>query len=206
MRSKVPLAAGQRDAAMKTAKKMFREQSVCPWWLAWTFDNPLRRFVQDPAKIVGPHVREGMTVADIGCGMGYFSIAMAKMAGERGTVIAVDLQQQMLDLMLRRARRAGAGPQIRSVLAAEDDIGIGEPVDFVLLFWMVHEVKNIPRFFGQVFSLLNPGGSALYAEPRFHVSRMRFEEILDLARAAGFHVTSDGPVAFSRAALLSKKG
>ena len=49
--------------------------------MAWTFDNPLRRWFQDPERILGSFVREGMTVADIGCGMGYFSVAMAKMIG-----------------------------------------------------------------------------------------------------------------------------
>jgi 2-polyprenyl-3-methyl-5-hydroxy-6-metoxy-1,4-benzoquinol methylase len=51
---------------------------VCPWWLAYTFDNPIRRFFHKPDQMLAKFVKEGMTVVDIGCGMGYFSIGLAK--------------------------------------------------------------------------------------------------------------------------------
>lgn len=184
----------------------FREDRLCPWWLIWTFDNPLRRFFQDPGTIVGPHVRDGMIVADIGCGMGYFSIAMAKMVGEKGSVVAVDLQEKMLELLRRRARKAGVSDRIRSVCAKDGDIMLREPIDFALAFWMVHEVKDIPLFFGQIHSVLKKGGKFLYAEPKIHVPNRRFQEILGYARQAGFRI-SDGPqIRFSRAVILSKVG
>ena len=130
------------------------QDHICPWWLAYTFDNPLRRFLHDPDPMLGQLVRDGMTVADIGCGMGYFSIAMARMVGEKGKVISVDLQHEMLDIMLRRARKAGMGDRIQPVLAESDNIKINGSLDFVLLFWMLHEVKDIPRFLGQLASVL----------------------------------------------------
>lgn len=186
--------------------KLFsRDEHVCPWWIAWTFDNPLRRWLHDPDRIVGAYVREGMTVADIGCGMGYFTVAMAGMAGPAGRVIAVDVQQMMLDLLQKRAFRAGVRDRVSTVLAAPDDIRLSDPVDFALAFWMIHEVKDIPRFFGQVGAVLRPGGSLLYAEPRMHVTQKRFEEILGHARNAGFAV-SDGPrVGMSRSAVLQRR-
>ena len=147
-----------------------------------------------------------MTVADIGCGMGYFSIAMAKRVGEKGTVIAVDLQQKMLDLMQTRAGKAGVADRIHSLRASEDDISIKEPVDFVLVFWMAHEVKDIPKFFGQIYSILHKGGKVLYAEPRMHVTNRRFQEILGHARQTGFQINDAPQIRLSRAAVLSKKG
>ncbi len=184
-------------------KLLARDEHVCPWWMAWTFDNPLRRRLHDPERILGAYMKEGMTAADIGCGMGYFSIALARMAGPQGRVLAVDLQAKMLEFLKRRARRAGLAERIETVLAAPDDIGISGPVDLVLAFWMVHEVKDIPRFLGQVAAVLRPGGRVLYAEPRLHVTKRRFEEILGHARAAGFSV-ADGPKAgMSRAAVLA---
>jgi len=190
---------------MKLLQKLFlREDHVCPWWLIWTFDNPLRRCFQDPERIVGPFLRAGMTAADIGCGMGYFTIPLAKMVGDKGTVIAVDIQQKMLDMLLKRAAKAGVASCIRPVLASADDINIKAAVDFVLAFWMVHEVKDVPRFFGQVASVLKPGGMVLYAEPRLHVSGRRFEVILGYARAAGFRISDAPHIQLSRAALLAK--
>jgi ubiquinone/menaquinone biosynthesis C-methylase UbiE len=183
-----------------------REDRVCPWWLAWTFDNPLRRFFQEPEKIVGPYVQEGMTIADLGCGMGYFTIPMAKLVGDKGTVIAVDLQEKMLEFAGRRARRAGVKDRVRTLRASADDIGIREPVNFILAFWMVHEVRDIPRFFRQVSSILKQGGKVLYAEPLFHVTERRFREILGYAQDAGLRVGDAPQIAFSRATVLEKKG
>jgi cyclopropane fatty-acyl-phospholipid synthase-like methyltransferase len=47
-------------------------------------ENPIRRLLHNPEKILGPYVKPGMTVMDVGCGMGFCSIAMAKMVGEDG--------------------------------------------------------------------------------------------------------------------------
>ena len=190
---------------MRSFRSLFlRDDRVCPWWLAYSFDNPLRRFLHDPQALLGPFVREGMTAADIGCGLGYFSIAMAKMVGDKGAVIAVDLQQKMLDKMRRRAEKAGVGSLIRSVLVTEDDIGIKEPVDFVLAFWMVHEVPDIPRFLSQVKSVLKGSGKFLIAEPRMHVPDRKFRETLEYARSAGFQINAAPDIRISRAAILSK--
>lgn len=183
---------------------VFREDHVCPWWLAYSFDNPLRRFLHDPVALLGPHVKPGMSVADIGCGLGYFSLALSRLVGPDGKVLAVDLQQEMLDRMEKRARKRGLGRNIRSIRAAKDDIGISEPVDFVLCFWMVHEVVDIPRFFKQVSSVLRNGGKILIAEPRLHVSASRFKEILQHGRDAGLVVLPGPPVRMSRSALLLK--
>ena len=178
---------------------------VCPWWMAWTFDNPIRKWFQDPERIIGSIVRDGMIVADIGCGMGYFSVAMARMVGPGGRVLSVDLQEKMLRYLKKRAVKAGVQDLITTTLGEPDDIKITDShVDFVLAFWMVHEVKDIPRFFGQVAKALKPGGKVLYVEPRMHVTQERFEEILGYAKDIGFSV-SDGPkVGMSRSAVLEK--
>lgn len=183
---------------------LLRENHVCPWWLAYTFDNPLRRLLHDPVLLLGPHVREGMTVADIGCGMGYFSLAMAGMVGGTGAVLAVDIQQKMLDIMRKRADKAGVADRIRPLLATHGDIGIREPVDFVLAFWVVHEVGDPQRFFGQVFSVLKQTGKMLMVEPKVHVSRHALQESLQAARDAGFRAIAEPKVRLSRAALLGK--
>lgn len=185
-----------------TDKLTVRNELVCPWWFAWTFDNPLRRFLHNPQELLGPYVHEGMVVADIGCGMGYFTRSMANMVGQTGLVLAIDLQQKMLDICCRRARRAGVIDHIRAVRASTEDIMIRERVDFVLAFWMVHEVKDIPRFFDQVVSVLEPSGKMLCAEPWMHVTQKRFEEIVGCARSAGLQVSATPLVRFSRAVLL----
>ena len=80
---------------------------TCPWWFTWTFDNPLRRLVHDAHKMLEPYVVPGSRVADIGCGMGYFTVELARSVGPAGNVQAVDVQPQQLRVAERRCRRAG---------------------------------------------------------------------------------------------------
>ena len=95
--------------------------NICPWWLCPTFDNPLRRLIQDPDRILAGLVQPGETALDIGCGMGYFSIPLARLIGPEGSVICVDLQEQML----AGVRRRGAGGCGRADQAAPG--GDGRP-------------------------------------------------------------------------------
>ncbi len=178
---------------------------VCPWWLGHTIDNPLRRLINNPDKILPPYVKTGMSTADLGCGRGMFSLSLAKLVGENGRVYSVDLQTEMLDALRKRAEKAGLIGRIRLVHAAPDNIGIADPVDFVLAFWMVHEVKDKRIFFDQVAAVLKQGGSFLMVEPKMHVSARQFENTLDLAQNAGYAVLDRPRIRISRAALLKKK-
>lgn len=70
---------------------------ICPVERAGHLETRLRRWVQNPEKILSPYVKKGMTVLDMGAGPGFFSIPLARMVGETGHVVACDLQQGMLD-------------------------------------------------------------------------------------------------------------
>jgi len=70
---------------------------VCPWWLGYLLASPLRRWSLNPAALLAPHLREGMTVFEPGPGMGFFTLEMAKLVGPRGRVVAVDLQPKMIE-------------------------------------------------------------------------------------------------------------
>ena len=142
---------------------------VCPWWLAYTFDNPLRALFHKPEQIFTHLVKEGMTVADIGCGMGYFSIGLARLVGDGGRVIAADIQKKMLEVMEERARSAGVRDIIRPHLCKEKEIGITQPVDFALAFWMVHETPDKKQFLQEISAILKDSGLLLITEPKLHV-------------------------------------
>ena len=80
---------------------------VCPPWLGYVLLNPLRKLVENPDKILGRFVREGMIVLETGCGMGYFTLPLARMVGAKGRVVAVDIAPKMLSVLERRAQKAG---------------------------------------------------------------------------------------------------
>ena len=56
----------------------------------------MRRLVHKPGRILEARISKGMTVLDLGCEPGFFTIEMAKLVGGTGKVIAADLQQGML--------------------------------------------------------------------------------------------------------------
>jgi len=175
---------------------------ICPWWIAYTFDNPVRKLIHNPHKIFGDYIREGMTAMDVGCGMGYFSIGMAKLVGASGKVIAVDLQQKMLDVMQRRARRSGVADRIMSHRCEADTIGVREPVDFILAFWMVHEVSDKNKFFLELQSNLTSKGKILIAEPKMHVTAAELDKTIELAQNSGLRCCDRPAIRFSRTALF----
>jgi len=181
-----------------------RSNHVCPVERAGSLDNRIRRWLQDPQKILGPYVDEGMTVLDIGCGPGLFTIEMAQMVGKSGRVIAVDLQEGMLDKLRNKIRRTELAERITLHRCKEDSIGVSDKVDFALAFYMVHEVPNQQEFFDEVRSILKPGGLVLIAEPPFHVSKREFEETIIKARNAGL-TPVEGPRVFLSKTIVMKK-
>jgi ubiquinone/menaquinone biosynthesis C-methylase UbiE len=162
--------------------------AVCPWWIGYLLVVPLRKLVQDPAAILAPHVREGMTVLEPGPGMGYFTLELARRVGPSGRVVAIDLQPRMLSALRRRAARAGVAGRIETRQARPDTLGIADlagKVDLVLAFALVHELPDAGRFFSEVRASLAPRGVVLVAEPSGHVKATDFEQSLVAAERAG---------------------
>ena len=188
-------------------KLLLIEPHVCPWWLAYIFDNPFRRLFHTPETIFEPHLKKGMTAVDLGCGMGYFSIGMARMVGDTGKVISVDIQQKMLDILQKRALKTGIGHRIHTHCTTPNDIGLTHHfgrIDLALTFWMVHETPHIENFVTEIFSLVKPGGKYLLAEPKGHVSSALFQRITAAAVQAGFHVLNHPRIALSHAVWFQK--
>jgi ubiquinone/menaquinone biosynthesis C-methylase UbiE len=182
-----------------------KNKRVCPVERAEGLDTKVRRLLQNPQKILRNYIKEGMTALDIGCGPGYFSVEMARMVGATGRVIAVDLQEGMLQKFKKKIRRTEIEKRITLHKCEEDKIGISENVDFVLAFYMVHEVPDQKRFFEEIKSILKSKGKALIVEPKlFHVSREAFKETAMQAREIGLEPVEKPRIFLSRAVILEK--
>ncbi len=179
---------------------------VAKWWVVYLFDNPLRRLILNPEPIFSSYVKPGMTVLDVGCGAGSHALCMARLVGERGRVIAVDIQPPLLKAVARRARRAGLDDRIETRLITSDSIGVEEPVDFVNAFWMIHETPDARRLTVQIAAVLRDAGTFLAVEPRGHVSEDAFRELELMAEEAGLRVRERPRIRFSRAAAFAKAG
>jgi ubiquinone/menaquinone biosynthesis C-methylase UbiE len=180
---------------------------ICPWWMGYLLASPIRRWLENPYTLLKPHVHLGMTVFEPGPGMGFFTLDLARLVGDKGKVIAVDIQPKMLTALARRARRAGLQNRIilREPVGTRmglDDL-VGQ-VDFVLAFAMVHELPDAAAFFQEVSSVLKAKGKLLLAEPKGHVDMESWNKTLQLAHNAGLRKDADLHVRRSHAALLMK--
>ena len=185
-------------------KVLFRDRHTCPWWLCFIFDNPLRRLIQNPDLILRDLVQPGQTALDIGCGMGYFSVPLAGLVGQDGTVICVDMQAQMLDAARRKAEKARLDRRMRFQRCTENSLGLTTAADFALAFWMVHEVSHQNKFLGEIKESLKPSGTLLIAEPKLHVTRADFNKTISTALQEGFVIAAKPAVPMSMAVLLRK--
>jgi len=176
---------------------------VCPVELAHSLDNKIRRWLQNPQKILAPYVKEGMTVLDIGCGPGFFSIEMAKMVGTSGKVISADLQEGMLQKLGNKIKGTELEEKIKLIKCDKDKINISEKADFILAFYMVHEVPDKNSFFKELKNILNKQGQFLIVEPKlFHVSQKEFELTTKCAENNGFKIYQGPKLHFSWSAIL----
>jgi ubiquinone/menaquinone biosynthesis C-methylase UbiE len=175
---------------------------ICPWWLIHTFDNPLRRLLHNPDAILKGSVRAGDVCLDLGCGYGYFTIPMARLVGSTGTIIAADVQPEMLDGVRRRAEKSGVLGQIQLHRVDVSGLHFEKICDFALAFWMLHEVPDQEAVLVQIRASLKPGGLFLLVEPKGHVTKRAWSHTLGMAERVGFNEVAEPHVRASRAVLL----
>jgi ubiquinone/menaquinone biosynthesis C-methylase UbiE len=158
---------------------------VCSHKIGFMLDNWFRRVIQNPKKVVGEYIQRGNTVIDMGCGPGFFSIDMARMVGEEGMVIAVDLQEHMLSKVRKKAGKHGTLGQMTFHQCESDIIGLNTKADFILAYYMIHETPDPGAFLAEMRTMLKEMGRLLVVEPKFHVSQKKFESLLKVAEKAG---------------------
>ncbi len=179
---------------------------ICPWQGGGLLTISLRKLFNNPNKIMMPYLSEGMSAADIGCGMGFFTIPMSKMAGERGNVIAIDIQSEMLDGLKQKAMKNGCS-NITPHLCDASSLHAEQwklSVDFALLFWMLHEVPDAERLIREIHEMLVLGGRLLFVEPMVHVGNASFQRSLSLFKKCGFTLIEEPKISISRAAAFQK--
>jgi len=177
---------------------------ACPVKLAGFLDNRIRRWLQNPRKILRPYIKEGMTVLDVGCGPGFFSIELAQMVGKSGRIIASDFQEGMLRKLRDKIQGTELEERITLHRCEKNKLGLSEAVDFVLAFYVVHEIPNQEDFFNEINSILKPNGQIFIVEPPFHSSKTGFEETMRKAGDAGL-IVIDRPKIFPNKAVILQK-
>ncbi len=175
-----------------------------PWWSQYTVTNRLRRLIQKPEAILGPYVREGMACVEVGCGMGFFTVPMARMVGPQGRVYAADVEPKVLAVLARRAERAGLAERVTALLCPAEALRLDEPADFALSVWSMHELEDLPQGVASIRGCLRPGAMFLVIEPYFHVSLGLFSQTVRTIEAGGFAQCGTPKARLGRAALFQK--
>ncbi len=107
---------------------------------------------------------EGMTLADIGCGPGFFTIPAAQIVGSGGLVLAADIQGEMLSAVRSRALEHGLS-NVRIVKTNDREIPIAPAsCDFALLAFTLHEIEHRASFLHRAARLLKPVGRLIVLE------------------------------------------
>lgn len=177
---------------------------VCAVSEAGFLDNVFRKLVHNPQKILKGYVKEGMEVLDFGCGPGFFTMEIARMVGELGKVLAVDLQEGMLERLEKKIKGNKCEGIIQLHKCDEDEIGISGSFDFILAFYVLHELPNTKKFFEEAEALLKQDGKLFIADPKFHCSKRMFQKFSHEALGAGLHLQAEPKIFFSRAAIFKK--
>lgn len=112
-------------------------------------------------------IKEGDVVADIGAGSGYFTWKMAKQVGDRGKVLAVDIQPEMLEILLKNMRDRGVADRVESILSTVTDPMLpAHTVDLALMVDVYHELSHPYEMTVQMVKGLKPGGLLVCVEYR----------------------------------------
>ena len=137
------------------------------------FDPARRARLEDPDRLrllpardllINAGLRPGMSVADVGCGPGFFTLPAAEIVGPTGRVYAVDISEQMLQAVRDKARGAGLH-NIETVLAEESAIPLPDAAaQFAILAFVLHEAVQPDAFTREVARLLAPAGRLMLLE------------------------------------------
>jgi len=141
-------------------------------------------------------IAKGATVADVGAGAGYFTWRLAQRVGPAGRVLAVDIQQQMLDLIARDVRRRRLS-NVETILGTDRDPHLPEgAVDLVLIANAYHEFTAPQEMMKAVLRSLKPDGRVVVVEygeekdegPTAGLYTMRLDDLRSEIESAGLEL------------------
>ncbi len=128
-------------------------------------------------------LQPGMVVADIGAGTGYIARRMATEIGPRGTVFAVDVQPEMVEMLRTSALKAKL-PQIRPVLGTTQDVTLAPAsIDLAILVDVYHELEYPREVLASLVRALRPGGRVVFVEYRAEDTRVPIKPLHKMSEA-----------------------
>jgi len=181
---------------------MFFMVKVYPASKSKELEGKFRRLIHNPKKILNKYVKKGDVALDFGCGPGMFSVALADMGVK---VISADLQKEMLNKLKNKIKNTKFEKNITLLKCEKNDINLKEKVDFILIFYVLHEIENKSKFIEQIKKIMKKNTKIILVEPLFHVSKNKFEESLEIIEKSGLEIIERPRISLSRSVLLKIK-
>lgn len=177
--------------------------------------NQKNRFLDPLQILVHAGIERGATVADFGCGNGFYPVAAAKIVGDAGQVYAVDVKNESLEATQSAAKHEG----FKNVITVHHDMELpGVPIpanscDAVILAGILHLAalqKNVMR---ECYRALRPGGKIIVVEWKKEnlpfgpniARRMAPHEVIDLCAQSGFAYVEEMPADAFHYGLVFRK-
>ncbi len=170
-----------------------RHPTSAEGWAA-ALDDPARDDRRRPAEVVAAMaIREGMVVADVGAGTGYFEPHLSRAVGASGRVLALDVEPALVRHMRRRFEAAGlANVEARCVASDDPGLAVGS-VDRVLIVDTWHHMEDRVRYARRLREALAPAGQLVIVDYLVDAERgppaelrVSPEAVMTELRAAGF--------------------
>lgn len=111
-------------------------------------------------------VKRGMTICDMGCGNGFYSVQLAKMVGPDGKILAVDIQPEMIEKLKDHMTKEGV-ENVEPILGSLIDPKLPEgKVDMILCVDVYHEFSHPEHMLRAMRKSLAPTGLLVLVEFR----------------------------------------
>jgi cyclopropane fatty-acyl-phospholipid synthase-like methyltransferase len=139
---------------------------------------------EEPAKLMAAlKLKPGTTVCDLGCGNGFYTLKIAKEVGPEGKVLAVEIQQEMLDLLAKRAEKAGV-KNYQPILGTVADPKLpADALDLILIVDVYHEMDHPVEMLAALRKSLKKGGRMVLVEFRAEDPNVPIKEEHKMSKA-----------------------
>lgn len=161
---------------------------TCPVWLGYLLASPIRRLFENPAKMVLPLVKPGQRILELGPGLGFFTMPLAKSVGPDGRVVCVDVQAGMLARLGKRLGKRGLQDRVELRQCGPADLGLDDvrgSFDVATAIHVVHETPSPGNTVGALAASLKVDGQLLLVEPPGHCSQELWNDEAGAAERAG---------------------
>jgi ubiquinone/menaquinone biosynthesis C-methylase UbiE len=160
-----------------------------PEFLANAIDNPLRHKIQPPEQTPLRHgIEPGMTVLEVGPGNGTYTMATARRLGDKGKLVAIDIEPKMIDRVKRRIEKEGLkniDAQVADVYDLPFENGY---FDVIYMITVISEIPDPIRAMKECYRVLSPSGTLVFSELLFDPDYPRASTLVRMAETANFQL------------------